>query len=105
MSHPPTEFANASPRMKSAMVHDGLEHLNISMAKKIMEIKALNTWLEQMPRFLDAREADPIDIEQIADVVSDFQLKVDLFTEQCIIHNERIRKLVAYIKSSKTKTP
>lgn len=105
MNSTPTEFANASPRMKSAMVHDGLEHLNITMAKKIMEIKALNTWLEQMPRFLDAKEADPIDVEQISDVVSDFQLKVDLFTEQCIINNERVKKLVDYIKSSQTKNP
>jgi hypothetical protein len=100
----PTEFSKATPRMKSAMVQDGLEHLNINMARTIVEIRKLNTWLEQMPRYLETKEADPVDGEQIADVLADFQLKVDLFNEQCIINSERITKLAEYIKATQPQT-
>lgn len=99
-----TEFTKASPRMKSAMVQDGIEHLNISMARTLIEIKRLNAWLEQMPRFIDTKEADTIDGEQMTDVLADFQFKVDLFNEQCIINSERITKLADYIKASPPQT-
>lgn len=99
-----TEFANATPRMKSAMVQDGLEHLNINLARTLVEIKRLNAWIEQMPRLLQAKDADPIDGEQISEVLSDFQLKVDLFNEQCIINSERVLKLAEYIKASQPQT-
>lgn len=104
MNATPTEFTKATPRMKSAMVQDGIEHLNITMSKTLIEIKMLNTWLEQMPRYLEAKEADPIDCEQMSDVLSDFQLKVNLFNEQCIVNSERITRLAAYIKSSQPQT-
>lgn len=92
-----TDFQNATPRMKAAMVLDAYSHLSAQFSKLAQEQKVLNQWISQLPDLIERGKCDVIDVPMMGKLLANVGDMHDELTEQFMKHHECINKLTNYL--------
>lgn len=90
-----SDFKNASPRLKKAMLLDGYSYISEQLGKLAMELKVLNERTQSMADTkIKFGQGNLIDLRLLRAKVLD---NSDLLTEQIVINAENVEKLINQI--------